>query len=676
MMKKINLKSKVTILSLLSIIMFLVILISFLFPITKPVVINDTTGQYFGVTEGEEKTYDIEIKSAEISGFLFYSPENLDNLEIEITIYNGKEIIYHNFFNSINRESNKIFLPQNLKDAKSVKLTYKVIKMGDYLHFVNNANGNLKIDQVARETSYYPILWEFVIFIGLITALFKNVFKNNNFSEKQNRCIVILYFVLSFILSILSIGVVYKLQYTDTKPYWTFFILLAIVLCLSYIFSYLYNKYNKKIEMLFLIMAVPIAFMYCIFSMPGDVPDECKHFARAYSYTIGNFKSSSAKTIMPSDLNMEYTGFKNINNLFKNMQTKTDYGNEKFENNAAYAYNPAVYAPTIVGISILKPFNININVLWYICKIINTIIFLIFGYFIVKKMPVFKMLTSLTLLMPFCVYEATSTSADSAIIISSFFLISHFLSMHYERRNFKFSDVVIATVFGIVMVIAKPVYLPILIGLMVINLKKNKKTIIYAAIPIIIVGLLYLIWNKLISTEIVNSYSNLVVGKEGIYYLLFHPIDAFMSIFNFAIEKGDMILLHYVGNQYLWSEVQLPAYYPSLYLMLILLSIIFRNDSTNLNKYLKRTFFISAIIASLLVIVAMYIIEYRSNLLTNAIWGVQGRYFFPITILLLMTINKVDAKEEVVNKIYSIIVKLFFLIQSLYLIQLIETAIY
>lgn len=102
-----------------------------------------------------------------------------------------------------------------------------------------------------------------------------------------------LIFVIEFILCTLAIItilnlIVYKSEYGT----WELKYIIGITCTGIIIIALMYlgiKKYNKHIEKMFLLFAIPIGLLYMIFLIPTFAPDENYHAYRAYQVSEGEF---------------------------------------------------------------------------------------------------------------------------------------------------------------------------------------------------------------------------------------------------------------------------------------------------------------------------------------------------------------------------------------------------
>lgn len=680
-MKKILANKKIFSVLKLFILLVVGIIIFFSFcPLEKNVKIPESAAGKIKLKVGDKVTSTINIKGEKLSGLIFYSKSEVDNIELVVTVKNDSEITYERGFDKLNKKNNLIVFDKTLEDIETLDLEFYLKKSNNQISLKKNESGQLVIDQVIKQNDYSVLPWLYILFaIGLFIILkekLKSKTKNATIKNKIIKYTIYLMFVM--ITVIFSVYTAACAVYQKTLDFYQPILMLSLIsICIYLSLSLLKDK--KDLADLFLIISIPIASFYCVYCMPEEAPDEYRHYIRAYDTVKGNLIVDK-HTYIPSQILASSAGFKTVENLFKTVLEKTDYSDEIEIYNTASGYNPILYVFPSLAISITKLLNINMYLGWYLGKAFNMLFFLIIGYFTVKKMPKFKMLTILYLLIPTNVRLCTSVSCDALINMCSIYLMAHILSLAENKKHAKFKDYLLLIILGIISTIAKPIYLPITIGMLIIARKQfySKKTkYLKPIISLSIIFLAYIIWLMVNTTPNLIETENIGVGSLGLSYSFLHPLSTIKVIFDFIINKPDVWLLETIGTRFLWSSssVYVPMVYPAIYFILLLAASIYRDDKIDYSLSHKIVFGLVALISFGGTVLALHTQEIRSNLLTDTLWGVQGRYFIPINILFFLCINK----QKIINNIqqkYNMIICSAIILHILYIIQLLNMALY
>ncbi|MGN1299285.1 MAG: hypothetical protein ACI4UE_04815 [Candidatus Scatovivens sp.] len=132
-----------------------------------------------------------------------------------------------------------------------------------------------------------------------------------SFGENIKDIFYKLIYIIEFILCLLESKVAFNLLvYKIDIGSWNLKYIIEILLIASFIILLMYfaiKKYNKFIEKMFLLFAIPIGILYMTFLLPTFAPDENYHAYRAYQISEGQIivkvdENNDTHTYIPEDL--------------------------------------------------------------------------------------------------------------------------------------------------------------------------------------------------------------------------------------------------------------------------------------------------------------------------------------------------------------------------------------
>lgn len=669
-MKK-YLKSLLIIFSI--ILLFLIVLFT-IRPLQKSSEIKEEYVGYKRMSEGKILTRSFKTVEDTLA-LIFYNDQVVREIELKVTVRQDKKIIYQNVFYDINHIRNFIYFKESVPKNTKLDITFEVLKTHKDLKLSKskNSKNTILIDTVTSTNDFNIIIWLTILYgICLFLILKDKNYKNKNkYKVLRLLLLYISYLGTSLISACLIMFISYCAVYRGNINIFYLLILLFIVSIAIYI-STILLKNKKTYEQFFLLLAIPLISFYCIFAMPDDIPDEYKHFIRAYEISEGQIVGEKSPEV-PKQIINNSKGFVNVKKLFHRVLEEPDYETMNNKFNMAHSYNPLLYPFSSIAVWIVKKANLNIYFGWYLGKFLNLVFYLILGYFTVKKIPKFKLLTILYLLMPMNLYLCASVSCDALINTCLLYLIAHMLNIYSKNKKVSFIDYILLLILGYVGIVTKPVYFPIIIGMLIICRKQffeNKKQSMLSSLTVILMFALYIIWQKMnLVGSTLNPTEIIGVGDLGLKYVILHPLSTMKVMFDFVINGTQTYLLECVGLRFLWGSGYVPVSYPVIYFILIVLSATVCKEKINYSLFDKIIFVACYLIAFGGIAVAMYAYEYRSSLLFNYLWGVQGRYFIPVMLLpLFCLIKPKEIKNN--NKTINIIVSCAIIIHILYLVQL------
>lgn len=474
--------------------------------------------------------------------------------------------------------------------------------------------------------------------------------------KKRNNGFVYVFIVLFFIMfnvMVISNNIISKYGEFNIKRilFIVFFVFIEIL------FLLLIDKIkNKKIETKFVVLFIPIGLMY-LFAFPmNQTPDEGAHVFRAYEISMGHLVSTikdnrfvgrKLPKNVPSTL-----GNDSYYKLFNNLDKKSDKDKEfvVFDNTALYSF--VCYIPQALGIFISRIFTDRILVQLYVGRIFNFLTFVFLMYLSIKFIPIKKEFILFLGLLPMTLQEAISLAPDSLTISASIFLFSYIMYLKEKNGLITKKELLILSLFCLVISQCKIVYLPIclLLNLLPDNKfgsKKNKYLIIFSIAILVVV--LNLVWLKLASAFL--SVSSGGKSTKQIVYILSNPLNYLMicgSTFNKNINSW---IYQSLGKTLGWVNIFTPDIYILISLIIMFVLIVsYEKYKINVKDKLLLIFiFMSTVV---LIFTSLYVqwTDYKAD----GISGIQGRYFLPLFILLpfIFLNNNFNVKKEKLSKYF------------------------
>lgn len=499
----------------------------------------------------------------------------------------------------------------------------------------------------------------------------KNKYINRLFENiKQNRVQLILGLTI-VILNYFTLG---NLQFTRGNDFTinNSKIIFALILLFEVLMLILIDYFVKKkklVEKIFLLIVFPLGLLYMALIPIGRVPDERNHFLRAYEISEGHLVSDKDKEngnggrILSDD----------TSKIFEAKNEKMTYGDliensriirsntksfKSFTNMSLYSF--VCYIPQVIGISVGKILHLPTLYIAYLGRLTNFIFWIVLMYFAIKLIPFKKICVLVVSFMPMMLQEATSLSADALTIGMSFFLISYVLHIKYDKENVEKKDKIILSISSIVMSLCKIVYLPICLTLFLIPFNKFKSrkdkyvNIISLAFIVVFINLL---WLKISSSYLIE-FNPGVSSIDQVKFVLMHPIDYIKIFYQSLCNNITLYVYNIIGFSLCYFDVNLSYLYIFMYLFMII--IVFALDNTKkIDKWDKwmQAFIIVSTIA--LMFTSLYV--QWTPVGANIIDGVQGRYFIPL-LLPIMMITNFNGIESFKNKNKFIMITSYLII--------------
>lgn len=646
----------------------------------SPKVYSKNSDGSINLKYNDEANVSIDITEDNISGFIFYGSYIYSNIKLEVKVLDSNNgLVYHNLFTQINHKKNIIFFDKKLEKS-TYTIQFKLLNDDGNINLKTISN-DILIEQIG--TKYNQMFMFLCGVLCLATFIF---FCTSIISFKKNKKIKPIYnlffYIIYFIICLFFANYLCLAFYTSalfdciSRNY---IIVSFLLMLLIAIFGISKLKKDFRYENLFLILAIPIAICYGLFGMPEDSFDEYKHYSNAYSFAQNNF-DVMGKNDVPNVIVADWKGLgtvKNMNNIIN-----SPYNYDDTKSITSTSSNPVIYLLSSIGIKIGQLLNVHPYIGWYIAKFLNLIFYLTMGYFTIKLMPFFKLFSLFYLMIPINIYQVLSISGDSSTNIFSLFLIAYILNLTYSKNCVKFYDSIIIGISSYFTIAYRVSYLPMLLGLYFILIKKynkfNIKNIILLIICILVPTLSYFLYQLYLSNNIIVTeiQFDLIVGNTSLIpFSITHFSSIIRVVINYLITGPTSYIDSFIGYEFEWGNWHVPSTYSTFYLLLLFASSFIRDDKINTKILEKFVLSISTLFVFILTVLGLYFYDYRSNILTEYLYGVQGRYFIPIFIFLFLCINKLPI-EKYKEKYTYIMVSLCMVIQFLYIYYLIMNAIF
>ncbi len=458
-------------------------------------------------------------------------------------------------------------------------------------------------------------------------------------------------FVIEFILSLILTYSLFNLYYLVcyngiiNKKYLILSILVFLILAINIIFNFCIDR--KKLSKIFLSFAIPVGMMYIFFLLPYKVPDESSHVYRAYNISKLNIivDTNIQREKIPIDM-QDVEKINSYSDMYGMLHKHTNFYSDEVEVfNTFQTYAPIVYAIPSIAFLIGRMVNLNIIVTIIFARLLNFVLFLILGYFSIKKIPFGKIILFLYLFIPMVMQQATSVSADCFINSFAIMFLAYTLHIKFDNIDFNKKRKIILAILAFCISFTKHIYFPIVFVSVILlfdkRFRKNDK--IYICSIMIAVTLIAVLWFLFTNIYVdVREYilQNNVNSMEQLKYILKNPIEFLVTVFRTVFYRGPRYLYEFLGNKLGVLDIKLNNYILSFYLLLLVISPFIERNKYSFSKLEKLWVIVIFIGIYFLVLLGLYM--GWTSVGNDIIDGVQGRYFIPIMIIPLLCLVKKD----------------------------------
>lgn len=465
----------------------------------------------------------------------------------------------------------------------------------------------------------------------------------------------VIYYVSPGLLSIVAgLFFYHKFNYIEKATSlfrYRLFLALIVIICsyaLLLLVGYLFKK-KIKIEKIFLILAIPIGFVYMLAVPVGRAPDEPNHFARAYGISRGDFISEVDENgdggsyfgnrVMESIYWQKDLTYRQYLGNFRKKASGSDSDVFNYYTNTSQ-YPPFAYLPQAIGIFVASLFDLPILVIALFGRLSNYAVWVLLVFFSIKVCPFRKRSILFVAFLPMIMQESVSLSADPLVNGCALLLVSLVLRYRFGGvKVFKWHDYITLVVLSLFVSTCKMVYFPICLVLLMIPsqcFSSKRKKLVFVLLSVIGTFAATCIWllvafrYKLRADEGVDSMGQILTIVKNPFY--------FISVLSFTvIDKSYDYLSNLVCGTLGWFDISTCSFCSVSLIIVLFWILIGDNTKRTIEIIDKRLLSFSAFTVVLLIFTAEYLAW--TPVADRSVSGVQGRYFVPVLLPIFVICN-------------------------------------
>lgn len=462
-----------------------------------------------------------------------------------------------------------------------------------------------------------------------------------------------------------------------------------------------------RVHNIFLFFAITWGSLTVFITPPFQVPDEDKHFLRAYHISTGHIIAETKNNLLggflPVNLLRMDSLFKNIrfhplNKITKEQMIKACDLNLTPENqvfgyfpNSAH-YFPIPYLPQAAVITVLRIFNAPPICFLYAGRLGNLLIWSMLIYMSIIFVPFSKWLFTLLALLPMSVFQAASLSPDALTNGLSFLFIALTFRLAFDiQKSFEWRDLLIVLSLSVLLALSKSAYFFLVLLVLLIPSWKfsSRRNYAFSVIIIFVITGIAVLFGSIYIKHVYQSvdmthgmwiskpwYPQNVHPYKQLDFIVTHEVLYMKTIFHELWLQKFTIAESFIGKLG-WMDTTLPGIYIVVAFMILgLVSLADESNKITITP-VKRMIILGSLLS---VIFIMCTLLYLSWTPVGAfeIRGIeQGRYYIAISPLLFSIIqnrsfklpSKTLATISVLYIIVSILVMNYALICRYYLSQ-------
>ena len=507
--------------------------------------------------------------------------------------------------------------------------------------------------------------------------------KINEFIEKSKKGIVLSIMALFMLMFIFyQFFVIKGRQYTNfnTNNVSLYFLSFALFAMLCVFVSYFYIvKKQIDISNICTIGLIAIGVVYTIMFLPGAVPDERVHFYSSYelsNYFSFNFEQAGTSNLIMREsdvgfvtstlkhlLNEDYYAeIKNGFSWFSAQNALVEYGGH---NTMGGSNAPLGYIFSALGIAIARMFKFSPTLLYFFGRFFNVVSYALMVRWAIKRIPYGKMAIFAISFLPMNLHLMASYSYDAQIVAFVMLFVAQVLYMREKEDNISIKDIIVCSVFAILVGTSKLVYIPLVLLVFIIPKEKFgfsfKKTLL-TKVMIFAIAVIFMIITQL--GNLLETVTDVEVSWSGedarsVSWILQNPLHAIKVYVDTIFVRGDFYLDSLVGYSLGFFQITVPGYCYIPFFGFLIYSFMSRSGEKSQICFGNKLWMTLLVIASIMLTLTSMMIAW-TPLSYSTIEGVQGRYFIPLLIVVYLILrNKFIAVSPKTDK-YAIFVLLYW----------------
>ncbi len=419
-------------------------------------------------------------------------------------------------------------------------------------------------------------------------------------------------------------------------------------------------KGRIRLEYLFLIMYIPLVTLYISVIPLSSTPDETEHMLRAYGISQGDLvpetnESGEGGSFVPSNINYMWNrGGTTLKDMRDNisMEAGVDRAFMTYSNTALYS--PLTYAPQALGI-LTGRLICNKPYIWaYLGRMFNMLTVGILIFLAIRISPMGKEIIFALSMLPVNMYECASLSGGPLAYAVTVLLIAYVLWLKYEKTGeMDKREKLCLYLLLLFAASCKIVYAPFVLMAFAIPAERfgdKKKYRFHVTCAGVMVLLASVGWMT-VSSRYLIEYNEGVDSAAQMKFVLFNLPGYCQIIINTFMQVGEWLIRTFFAGALGYFDVggsliMMTVSAANLIYVCVSDRLNVRTDEEGRNTFTLPMImlFLSAFFATLGVLTSEYV--QWTPYMNPSIDGLQGRYFLPVILPLVLLLKKKHIYDE------------------------------
>ncbi len=415
------------------------------------------------------------------------------------------------------------------------------------------------------------------------------------------------------------------------------------------------NTYAKITPLWFFLFVISLfGPLFVFITPPFQGADEPVHFMRAYQISKANFViddiNGNVGGFLPAAIRetlditnkpaiefypqLKYDGQKTLK-AFGINKDPADQQNYSFPSTAVYS--PAAYISSSLGIFIMRLFDFPPIASLYIARIMNLLTWTVLLGAAINFMPRKKWALVFVGLLPMSLFQASTVNADAIAVGSGILFVAYILHIKDAKRQIKALDWLFLIVLGVLMALAKQVMFVLLPLVFLLPAARNVRSQLYSLNVVLIPIIALLGWFTIIShIDLSQHLGESIIPKSQLEFVMANPHSYINVLWNTTFYTwGDGVTRSLIGT-FGWADAPLSELITTFgYISLFaLLFVGVKKDSIEWLKP-KEKILVLIVALTMWIAICTSLYLYYTPVGFKIVYGLQGRYFIPLLVLLI-----------------------------------------
>lgn len=190
------------------------------------------------------------------------------------------------------------------------------------------------------------------------------------------------------------------------------------------VFIIMFHWVGKRREAVFALIAIPAATAFALFLLPAHAPDEAAHIAQ----TVNLFARGTSGHLVPEMFPLESANYPGTYAAaYAAVHSPSTWDDVYLCTRNLSSYLPHLYLVPYIVMGLGQALNAPEYVVLLAARVVNGLMFVGIGYWVVRTLPFGKTPAIVYLLNPILLQQASSLSADSLVIGINLAFLAYFL---------------------------------------------------------------------------------------------------------------------------------------------------------------------------------------------------------------------------------------------------------